>query len=85
MYFGKPAVTFTIPGSGVNFVNLDGVTGIECPNCDSNAYAEALTKLADNEKLRKQLGENARKRVMENFTYDIFQENLMKLIGELNG
>lgn len=83
MYFGKPAVTFTIPGSGVNYVNLGGVTGIECPNCDSKAYAEALTKLADNEKLRKQLGDNAKKRVAENFTYDIFQENLMKLISNL--
>ena len=25
MYCGKPAVTFTIEGSGVNFVSLDGV------------------------------------------------------------
>ena len=39
MYFGKPAVTFTIPGSGVNYVNLDGVTGIECKNADCKDYA----------------------------------------------
>ena len=85
MYFGKPAVTFTIKGSGVNYVNLNGETGIECPNCDSKAYAEALKKLADNEELRKRLGENARKRVTENFTFEIFQKNIMKLIGELDG
>lgn len=83
MYFGKPAVTFTIPGSGVNYVNLNGVTGIECPNADSRAYAMALKKLAEHQELRKQYGENARKRVLENFTYDIFQENILKLINSL--
>lgn len=83
MYFGKPAVTFTIPGSGVNYVNLNGETGIECPNCDSKAYAEALKKLADDPELRKQLGDNARKRVTENFTFEIFKENINKLINNL--
>ena len=83
MYFGKPAVTFTIPGSGVNYVNLNGETGIECPNCDSKAYAEALKKLADDPELRKQLGDNARKRVIENFTFEIFKGNVMKLINNL--
>lgn len=85
MYFGKPAVTFTIPGSGVNYVNLDGVTGIECPNGDSNAYAEALKKLAGDPALREKYGQAARQRVLENFTEDIFAEKLMKLIGELDG
>ncbi len=85
MYFGKPAVTFTIPGSGVNYVNLDGVTGIECPNGDSKAYAEALKKLASDPELRGKYGKAARQRVLENFTEDIFEKNLMKLIGELDG
>lgn len=80
MYFGKPAVTFTIPGSGVNYVNLDGVTGIECPNGNSKAYAEALKTLADNPELREEYGKAARQRVIENFTEEIFEKNLMKLI-----
>lgn len=80
MYFGKPAVTFTIPGSGVNYVNLDGVTGIECPNCDSKAYAEALKRLADDPELREKYGQAARQRVMENFTFEIFERNLMNLV-----
>lgn len=83
MYFGKPAVTFTIQGSGVNFVNLDGVTGIECPNGDDETYAKALKKLADDEQLRKELGDNARKRVVENFTENQFIDNLQKLIQEI--
>ena len=83
MYFGKPAVTFTIPGSGVNYVNLNGVTGIECPNGDSKAYAEALKTLAEDPALREKYGQAARQRVIENFTGEIFEKNVMKLLGEL--
>ena len=83
MYFGHPAVTFTIPGSGVNYVNLDGVTGIECPNCDYKAYAEALKRLCDDEKLRNQYGAAARQRVLDNFTSESFKKNLMSLIGNM--
>lgn len=82
MYYGKPAVTFTIPGSGVNFVNLNGVTGIECPNCDSKAYADALIKLRDDEALRRQYGEAARQRVLNNFTAERFEKNVCALIRE---
>ena len=83
MYCGKPAVTFTIEGSGVNYVSLGGVTGIECPNCDSQAYAEAIRLLADRPELRKQYGEAARKRVQENFLYKQFAEHIQKLFAEL--
>ena len=82
MYFGKPAVTFTIPGSGVNYVSLDGVTGIECPNCDSHAYAQALMKLAGDDALRKEYGANARQRVLDNFTERTFEENIKRLVEE---
>jgi glycosyltransferase involved in cell wall biosynthesis len=83
MYFGKPAVTFTIPGSGVNYVNLNGVTGIECPNSDSKAFADAIKKLANDEALRKQYGEAGRQRVQELFTYSKFKENIEKLLLSL--
>lgn len=83
MYFGKPAVTFTIPGSGVNYVNLNGVTGIEVPNEDVEAYAAALKKLADNKELREQYGKAARQRVLDNFLYSSFKENINNLIEAL--
>ncbi len=83
MYFGKPAVTFTIPGSGVNFVSLNGVTGIECPNGDSKTYAEALQKLADDPALREEYGKNARRRVLDNFTAEQFEKNIGKLLDTL--
>ena len=83
MFFGKPAVTFTIPGSGVNYVNLNQVTGIEVGNRDAKAYAEALKKLADNPELRKQYGESGKKRVEENFLDTTFRENIKKTIVSL--
>lgn len=81
MYYGKPAVTFTIPGSGVNFVNLDGITGIECPNRDSKAYAESLNRLAEDEGLRGKYGEAARQRVLEKFTFAQFKRNVLELLN----
>ena len=80
MYFGKPAVTFTIPGSGVNFVNLKDVTGLEVENGNSAAYAQALRKLADDEALRLKMGQNAKERVEDLFTYDKFREKIIDVI-----
>ncbi len=83
MYYGKPAVTFYIYGSGVNYVNLDGVTGIECPNADSHAFAEAVKSLAADPGLRQKMGEAARKRVEENFTPEQFKRNIKDFINSL--
>lgn len=83
MYFGKPAVTFTIPGSGVNYVNLNGVTGIECPNCDIQAYADALKKLCRDDALREKYGRAAKQRVVNNFATAIFEENIKHLIEKV--
>ena len=83
MYYGKPVVTFTIPGSGVNYVNIDGETGIECPNSDSDAYAKALIKLANDSDLRKQMGANGRQRVLDNFTEKQFVKNVGKLLDDV--
>ena len=82
MYFNNPAVTFTIPGSGVNYVSIDGVTGIECPNGDIKAFADAMRVLQRNPELRKTYGISAKKRVEENFMYDQFRNQIKKLIVE---
>lgn len=68
MYCNTPAVTFTIAGSGVNWVNLDGVTGIEVPNGDVRAYASAIDRLLCDTELLRRYGEAGHKRVVENFT-----------------
>ena len=83
MYFGKPAVTFTIPGSGVNTVCLDGEDGIEVPNGDAKAYADALRRLAADPALRARMGTNARRRVEEHFLYGQFSERIRAMMDEL--
>lgn len=80
MYFEKPAVTFNIPGSGVNYVNLNGVTGIEVPNRNVEAYASAMKELANNDVYRKALGHAAKKRVEKNFLPRKFSESIVKEI-----
>ena len=82
MTFKKPAVTFTIPGSGVNYVNLKDVSGLEVPNKDSKAYAEAMIRLADNPDLRQKFGENGAERVRTLFSPEVFKVNMLNLLAE---
>lgn len=79
MYYGKPAITFTIEGSGVNYVNIDGVTGIECSNRNVDEYVKALKQLYSVE-LRNKLGQKARSRVENYFTYEQFKKNIKNVI-----
>lgn len=67
MYCYTPAVTFTIPGSGVNWVSLNGETGIEVANGDDEAYAEAIDTLVTDVALAKRYGMQAHQRVADNF------------------
>ena len=83
MYYGKPAVTFTIPGSGVNYVSINGETGIEVENRNVKKYAEAMKKLADDAELREKYGDAGRKRVEENFLSTQFCENAKRMFSRL--
>ena len=84
MYYEKPAVTFTIPGSGVNYVCLNSENGIEVENRNVEAYAMAIMKLANNEELRKKYGMAGKQRVEENFLSSIFAMNISKEIKNIN-
>jgi glycosyltransferase involved in cell wall biosynthesis len=70
MWCGTPAVTFTIPGSGVNWVNLNGVTGIEVDNGNRDQFAAAIDHLLDHDDMRREYGRNAHRRVAENMTLE---------------
>ena len=77
--FEKPAVTFTIEGSGVNYVSLNNVTGIEVTNGDVPAYAQAIETLANNAELRLTYGRAAKERFEELFTEKAFHRNVSGL------
>lgn len=84
MYFGKPTVTYTIPGSGVNYVSLNGVTGIEVENRNVEMYANAIKCLSENDDIRKQYGENGRARVKELFLESVFEKKIQALLYKVN-
>lgn len=80
MAFGKPSVTFTIDGSGVNYVSLNGETGIEVENGNVEKFADAIKKLSADEQLRKQYGEAARLRVSQLFSEKSFAERARSMV-----
>ena len=83
MYYGKPAITFKIEGSGVNYVNLSGITGLEVDNKDINKYAQAMIKLAKNPELRDKYGKAAKERVVKNFLNKTFIKNINHVVEKL--
>ena len=83
MYCETPAVTFTIKGSGVNWVNLNEVTGLEVENSNSVLFARAIDKLLANNELRNKYAKNAKKRVLDNFVMDKIKPQLEKTYSNL--
>lgn len=83
MYCYTPTVTFTISGSGVNWVSLNGETGIEVPNMNTKAFAEAIDKLVANENLAKKYAEVGHRRVVEKFTIPIMVKVMDEYYSQL--
>jgi glycosyltransferase involved in cell wall biosynthesis len=63
---GKPVVATRI-GTGVEFANLDGETGLNVPPRDARALADAVNRLLGDEALRVRMGERAQARVHREF------------------
>lgn len=80
MYCYCPTVTFTIAGSGVNWVSLNGETGIEVKNGNSRLLADAIDSLLTDDSMRNQYAQNARRRVLKYFVMDEIKKSLQKYI-----
>jgi rhamnosyl/mannosyltransferase len=68
MRAGRPVVSTRIQGSGVDWVNQDGVTGRTVPKGDPAALAQVINEIAGDPELAHRLGSNARERYQEHFT-----------------
>jgi len=68
MACGKPVISTNLKGSAVPWVNQHMKTGLIVEPKNSKALAEAIIYLLENEKLRKKMRMNARKRVLKYFT-----------------
>ena len=84
MYFAKPACTFAIPGSGVNWVCPNNVCGLEATNRDVKGYADNINRLIEDNELYDRLSKESIKRCNELFTYSNFSKNVLKIYDRLN-
>ena len=65
--------------SGVPHVSLDGITGITVEPENVDALAEAMKKMIECPKMRKQMGEAARARVQECFLENDMLEKVLRV------
>ena len=82
MYYSKAPITFNVPGSGINFVNLKDITGLEVENSNEKEFALAIQKLASDNELKEKLSKNAKKRVEELFLYEEYKKRICDLISD---
>ncbi len=68
--------------NGTKEVIEHGRNGILC-NADSNSIREAIINLMEDEAMKKRLGENARKTIVENYSLDYLADKELKLMEGL--
>ncbi len=81
MKYGKPVINTNL-GTGVNYVSVHNETGLTVEPCDTIQMAEAINKLVNNDNLRTQCGQNARKKVAELFN---IEKNKIKYMSFYKG
>lgn len=65
LYFGKPLITTDVYGSGMNYVNQNGITGFVVPPRNPIALAEAINKISSDNDLYIKFIQNAKERFKE--------------------
>ena len=79
MACGLPVIASRV--GGIPEIVLDGVTGLLVEPNDPQALSEAMAKLLDDPELRKRMGENARKHVVQNFSLETYLDRLSEICG----
>lgn len=82
MSCGLPAITFTIPGSGVNVVSIGGETGIEVARQTPEDLADGIVSLLSDENEYKRFSENAKTHIRKNFTRPVLEKALDDIYRE---
>lgn len=83
MYCKSVPVTFTIKGSGVNYVSINNQTGLEVENSNSEAYAKAIDRLIVDSDIRKEYADKGYQRVLDNFTVEREKEKALQLYRDI--
>ena len=82
MACGLPVVASN-GGALPEVVGKNGETGLIVPRQDPRALARAINLLLEKPALRKQMGEKARKRILENFSWEVCAKNFVQLYQEI--
>ena len=80
MSCGTPVVATRIAGSGVSWVNQDGVSGLNVAPRDPEALAKAIQEVAAD---AKQYGEDARRLFEERYSYERMIASVLEIYGNL--
>ena len=83
MLCALPCITTTV-GSIAELASHDA-TALIVPPHDAHALAAAIARLAENEGLRRELGEAARKHCVENFSYDRMLDRMEAVFAAVAG
>jgi rhamnosyl/mannosyltransferase len=83
MSCGKPVVATCIEGSGVSWVNADGVSGYNVEPQNAEALAEAIRKLLSDPQQYAGFSKRARARYETMFTQEKMIDNCLKLYEEV--
>jgi glycosyltransferase involved in cell wall biosynthesis len=79
MSFGKPIVATRLKKSGVDWVNQDGVTGLNVPAKDPRALAQAIIRICSDRELMAGFRTIDLQRFRELFTIDRVVESVSGL------
>lgn len=83
MSYGRPIVATKIFGSGVPWVNCEGVSGTNVQVRDPAALASALREICENQELANKYGQGALNRFHDVFTDSIFLTNIVSLYRQI--
>jgi rhamnosyl/mannosyltransferase len=82
MACGKAVVSTTLC-NGVDYVNQHGITGLTVPPNDVHAIADSIKQLLSYDNLRTQLGHQAQKRVLEEFSLEKMRRSTLALYNKV--
>lgn len=85
MSCGKPIVATNIKGSGVSWVNADGISGLNVEPRDEKALAGAISRILSDEGYYKQLATGASGRYKTMFTREKMVNTCLELYKNLCG
>jgi rhamnosyl/mannosyltransferase len=80
---GLPVVATRIPGSGLNWLHQDGVTGLAVPPGDPQALAAAINRLLADAALRRQFGQAGQARWAAGLTAQTMSDLILDLYRDL--